>query len=156
MDDYLSKPLRMDELAPMLEKWLPQPEPKVSPGGPEPTAARVDAPVDTALPIWTRATLTELVGDNPDMHKRLLDKFLINAARQVAEITVAATAHDTAIVAEVAHPLKSSARSVGALRLGELCQRLETAGRAGDVPTCSALAAGLTAAFAAATDAIAG
>jgi CheY-like chemotaxis protein len=23
MDDYLSKPLRMTELAPMLEKWLP-------------------------------------------------------------------------------------------------------------------------------------
>ena len=28
MDDYLSKPLRMIELSPMLNKWLPQAQPK--------------------------------------------------------------------------------------------------------------------------------
>ena len=154
MDDYLSKPLRMDELAPMLEKWLPQPEPKVSPGGPEPTAARFDAPVDTALPIWTRATLTGLVGDNPAMHRRLLEKFLTNAEKQVAAIIAAAESDDSTALADVAHPLKSSARSVGALRLGELCQRLEDAARAGDVPTCSALADGLEVAFDLASTAI--
>ena len=148
MDDYLSKPLRMDELAPMLETWLPQPEPKVSPGGPEPTAVRFDAAVDTALPIWNPATLTELVGDNPGVHKRLLEKFLTNAEKQVTAIIAAAGSDDCTALADVAHPLKSSARSVGALRLGELCQRLETAGRAGDVSTCRSLTDGLAAAFA--------
>jgi HPt (histidine-containing phosphotransfer) domain-containing protein len=148
MDDYLSKPLRMDELAPMLEKWLPQPELKVSPGGPEPTAVRFDAAVDTALPIWSPATLTGLVGDNPAMHRRLLEKFLTNAEKQVAAIIAAAGSDDCTALADVAHPLKSSARSVGALRLGELCQRLETAGRAGDVSTCRSLTDGLAAAFA--------
>jgi HPt (histidine-containing phosphotransfer) domain-containing protein len=138
----------------MLEKWLPQPEPKVSPGGPEPTAARFDAPVDTALPIWTRATLTGLVGDNPAMHRRLLEKFLTNAEKQVAAIIAAAESDDSTALADVAHPLKSSARSVGALRLGELCQRLEDAARAGDVPTCSALADGLEVAFDLASTAI--
>ena len=127
MDDYLSKPLRMHELAPMLEKWIPV--------------------IDSTPPIWNPDTLTELVGDNPAMHKRLLDKFLINAEKQMAEITVAAATNDTATLAGVAHTLKSSARSVGALALGELCQRLETAARAGDAQACSALVAGLAATF---------
>ena len=43
----------------------------------------------------------------------------------------------------LAHTLKSSARSVGALSLGELCEQLETAGLAGDTSTCQALAARL-------------
>jgi CheY-like chemotaxis protein/HPt (histidine-containing phosphotransfer) domain-containing protein len=130
MDDYLSKPLRMKELAAALDKWLPLKH--------------------ASLPAWSAATLTELVGDNPAMHRRLLDKFLINATVQVTEITAAAAASDTTTLAGIAHTLKSAARSVGALALGELCQRLETAGRAGDANQCSALAAGLATAFAAA------
>jgi len=41
----------------------------------------------------------------------------------------------------VAHKLKSAARSVGALVLGQLCQQIETAGQAGDSAACQALIA---------------
>jgi HPt (histidine-containing phosphotransfer) domain-containing protein len=136
MDDYLSKPLRMKELAAALDKWLPLNH--------------------ASLPAWSAATLTELVGDNPGMHKRLLGKFLVNATVQVTDITAAAAASDTATLAGIAHTLKSAARSVGALALGELCQRLETAGRTGDANACSELAAGLQSEFAAASTAISG
>jgi len=128
MDDYLSKPLRMQELAPMLAKWLP-----------------------LSAPIWTAASLHALVGDNPAMHKRLLGKFLPNATQQVSDIMAACGAGDTSAVAAVAHPLKSSARSVGALALAELSQALEAAGRAGDTAQCRQLATGLDAALQAAT-----
>jgi HPt (histidine-containing phosphotransfer) domain-containing protein len=105
---------------------------------------------DKDLAIWNPASLTALVGNNPAMHRRLLVRFLASAQTQVAEITTAAVAGDTATLAGVAHTLKSAARSVGALRLGELCQGLESAGRAGDVGRCSAMAAGLEAVLAAA------
>ena len=136
MDDYLSKPLRMKELAPMLDKWLPQPF-----SSPD-------------FPVWNPITLSELVGDNPGMHKRLLGKFLLSAEKQVAQIVAGAAASDTATVGGAAHTLKSSARSVGALALGELCQAIEAAGHAGDAHTCSALAQGMPQTFAAATQAI--
>ena len=144
MDDYLSKPLRMQELRAKLDKWLPL-------NLVSQRAETVDAAVDdNTHPVWNPATLTELVGDNPAMHQRLLGKFLVNAQKQVDEIMRAAAANDTKTMADVAHALKSAARSVGALALGELCQQLEAAGRVGDVARCSALVAGLANQFAAA------
>ena len=157
MDDYLSKPLRMKDLATVLDKWLPLPTGAHAEAPDLQSPAPVgDSAQDATLPVWNPATLTELMGDNPAMHKRLLDKFLTNAEQQVAEITAAALARDTATLAGLAHTLKSAARSVGALALGELCQNLETAGRAGDDNQCRALAAGLQAAFAAAAAEISG
>jgi HPt (histidine-containing phosphotransfer) domain-containing protein len=77
------------------------------------------------------------------MHQRLLGKFLKNTDKQVAAILSAAAAGDANTVAGIAHTLKSAARSVGALALGELCQVLETAGRLGDAGKCGILTAGL-------------
>jgi len=138
MDDYLSKPLRLKEVGPMLAKWLPS------------------APVDSPAPatVWDASALRKLVGDNPAMHRCLLEKFLLNAHAQVAAMGSAATGGEPAKLTEVAHTLKSAARSVGALALGELCQALETAGRAGDLTTCGALTRQLEPVFSAAAQAI--
>jgi CheY-like chemotaxis protein/HPt (histidine-containing phosphotransfer) domain-containing protein len=147
MDDYLSKPLRMHELRDKLQQWLPQSNPPSVQ-----SAASPDAAADHGtLPVWNLATLTELLGDNPAMHQRLLGKFLINAQKQVDQIMLAASTQDTKTMADVAHALKSAARSVGALALGELCQHLEAAGRAGEAAKCNAMVAGLACEFAAAT-----
>ena len=115
-----------------------------------------NAPDDTVpeLAVWNDTTLGELVGDNPAMHRRLLGRFLLNAEGQVSDIEGAATAGELERLATAAHTLKSAARSVGALALGELCQSLENAGRAGDGLGCSALATRLSPAFAAAAQAI--
>ena len=143
MDDYLCKPLRLKELGPMLCKWLPLDR-----------AVKTELPINTPqdaapalLPVWDATMLGELVGDNPAMHKRLLEKFLINANEQVLTISVAATEGATDTLAGVAHTLKSAARSVGALVLGELCQAMEAAGKANDGPTCTTLAQRLPLAF---------
>ena len=157
MDDYLAKPLRMNELAAMLDKWLPLSAtglPSLAgqlantrrndeAGGQRLQGAQTyDAP---DAPIWNPATLTELIGNNPAKQQRLLEKFLQHAQQQVSAILAAATASDTDALTDVAHTLKSAARSVGALRLGELCQRLEMAGRVGDATRCRVQVASLAA-----------
>ena len=50
-------------------------------------------------------------------------------------------------LAEVAHPLKSAARAVGAFALGELCQRIETAANDRDSAVSFALTAGISCTF---------
>ena len=142
MDDYLSKPLRMKELAPMLTKWLPQAKTPHAQVGIEVIAAQAE------LPVWNATTLAELVGDSPGIHRRLLGKFLINAREQVAGIELAAATNDLKAIVDIAHPLKSAARSVGALWLGELCQEIETSAHDGDGVTCYARVDGLALAFA--------
>ena len=161
MDDYLSKPLRLAELGPMLAKWMPAgqadaqsdvPTPALAP---EPSGHDPRADTTTSdFAIWDSTTLNDLVGDNPAMHKRLLAKFLVNAQEQLIAIGVAAEAGDANGAAAVAHTLKSAARSVGALALGELCQAIETVGANGDTQACVMLTKQLPAAFAAAEQAI--
>jgi CheY-like chemotaxis protein len=152
MDDYLSKPLRLTELGPMLVKWMPHAitpwlNAEQLPASPDQPGLEAEGPgavQDDALPVWNPDTLTELVGDNPAMHRRLLEKFLLNAELQVTQITATAASSDTTTLAGVAHTLKSAARSVGALALGEVCQKLESAGNAADAAACSALALALS------------
>jgi len=154
MDDYLSKPLRLAELAPMLEKWLPLPAgleeiAKMVQDAPEVIASNAVLTSATGIfDIWNCNTLSELVGDNDSLHRRLLEKFLLNASHQVIRIEAQALAGDATQAANVAHMLKSAARSVGALALGELCQQIETAGLTNEAAHCAALATGLASAFA--------
>jgi CheY-like chemotaxis protein/HPt (histidine-containing phosphotransfer) domain-containing protein len=154
MDDYLSKPLRLQELASMLQKWLPVNDRQ------DHGALAADSPTMIsavpALPIWDAARLSDLVGDNMSINQTLLEKFLVAAGSQVSEIGVAAAARDFKTVAALAHKLKSAARSMGALALGELCQQMEAAGDADEAPAAFALTQQLPAAFAVARRAIEG
>jgi CheY-like chemotaxis protein len=138
MDDFLSKPLRLTELSAMLAKWLKMPDD--IPHVPDTAATSQDFTRDTtAFDIWNPNTLHEFVGDNHDMHRRLLTKFLINAKGQMATMQAAAKTSDLTQLGNTAHTLKSSARTVGALALGELCQALETAAHAGLSDVCTTL-----------------
>jgi signal transduction histidine kinase/CheY-like chemotaxis protein len=160
MDGYLSKPLRMHELAEMLDQWLPLvstgPDAVAATGDTEPPNsehAETAAPGAT-LAVWDAGTLKALVGDNTALHRRLMSKFLVNARQQVAQAQSANAAQDLEQLAGVVHTLKSAARSVGALALGELCQGLETAARDADAAACDAMLTGLEPAFAVAAHAI--
>jgi len=99
--------------------------------------------------VWDDKALTRMVGNNPAMHRRLFDKFLHGSEEFVAIIISAAAEKNLATVAEVAHKMKSSARTVGALQLGELCEQLETSAKSGDVDLVILHAAGLELVFAA-------
>lgn len=149
MDDYLAKPLRLSDLGNKLAKWLPLKQPKVVPepfNVARPASVPVEQPAAADV-VWDAGTLTRMVGDHPEMHRRLLDKFLSGAEEQVAAMISAVAAGDIDVVVGVAHKMKSAARTVGALQLGHLCQELESAGRAGDMDTINLRTAGLGVAF---------
>jgi len=124
MDDYLSKPARLADLKVMLEKWLPAAA-ESGPELPAPVASSDhQGPVDVSV-------LEALVGDDPQVIREFLQDFRISAAKAAAELKRACAAGVAAEVSAEAHKLKSSARSVGALALGELCAKLEAAGKIG-------------------------
>jgi HPt (histidine-containing phosphotransfer) domain-containing protein len=138
MDDYLTKPLRLQALGAMLAKWLLPIKSAVT----ESTLIAAGALPESSTGIfddWNSNTLNSLVGDNPELQRSLLSRYLNQAHKQVIDITAAVSTADLDQVQTLSHTLKSAARSVGALRLGEHCQQLETGAQAGNTAICDAL-----------------
>jgi CheY-like chemotaxis protein len=138
MDDFLAKPLRIHALGLMLAKWLPHPD-HLESASDTVAASAYAIRAESLFDIWNPDTLGQLVGDNPAMHRRLLDKFLLQAQHQVQALCAARDSAELAPIQEGAHALKSAARTVGALRLGAHCQELEQAAHDRDATTCQAL-----------------
>ena len=127
MDGYLSKPVQLAYLKETLEKWLP-------PANPSPDLPATNATVAAKTAMMARpvdiSILEGLVGNDPAVINECLQSFRASATKTAAELNSAYHAGLTAEVAVAAHKLKSSARSVGALVLGELCAGMEEAGSA--------------------------
>ncbi len=119
MDDYMSKPVQLAKLEAMLKKWLPVF--LESESVPQSSHDPVDAGV-----------LKALVGDDEAMIRDFLRDFRATMVKTAVELRTAYADGQSATMRALAHKLKSSARSVGALALGELCAEIELSGRAGD------------------------
>lgn len=140
MDDYLSKPVQLTILKGVLEKWLPAVAAKTSDVGralPAVEKMRRAEP-DLQLPVDINV-LKKLVGDDKTIIAEFLHDFRISAGKIAAELRIAYTRGDTMATGAAAHKLKSSARSVGAMALGELCAEMELAGKAGQHEKLAAL-----------------
>jgi CheY-like chemotaxis protein/HPt (histidine-containing phosphotransfer) domain-containing protein len=116
MDDYLSKPIRMDQLAAALERVRPS-------GSMTAAADSVDASMFQQL----RATLGEAGATE------LRDMFLAEAPKLVASLYEAVDRADGDGLHRAAHTLKSNAATFGASELERLARCVEEAGRA-DAP----------------------
>jgi CheY-like chemotaxis protein/HPt (histidine-containing phosphotransfer) domain-containing protein len=124
MDDYLSKPVQLVNLKAMLEKWLS--------GADQPPAIQTTlAPAAISTPVDVNV-LKVLVGEDDATIRDFLHDFRISAAKIAVDLRTACATEQATDVSDLAHKLKSSARSVGALVLGELCAEMEKSGKAGD------------------------
>jgi PAS domain S-box-containing protein len=135
MDAYLSKPMRMEDLTPLLARWLPR-----SVTGTIPTSMNPPLAVNPErLNVWNSAALGERVGNDSSTQHRLLKQFLVRAEIQVATISRTTVNAEYETVRNTAHALKSVAHMVGAVLLGELSDDIETAAIENDTKKCLAL-----------------
>lgn len=138
---YITKPLRYQELYAAIDtvlgvKTLPLPlkaglsdgtSMERLPGEATSRPASVDA-VDVGV-------LEGLIGNDPAAIREFQNSFRISAANIALELNAACNACQPDQAGRQAHKLRSSAHTVGALRLGKLCAEMEAAGRAGSVET---------------------
>ena len=137
MDDYLSKPIRTEELAAALARSAPaardgDPDLRDAKALDDSTPATGDGDV---LDPAALAQLRETAGD-ASLMRELIDAFLQNAPRLVGELA----GDEADEVRRAAHTLKSNARTFGATDLADLCQRLEERARTGELDGAGELA----------------
>jgi PAS domain S-box-containing protein len=117
MDDYLSKPIRVDELSGALARCRP---------------VRAEEALDHAA---LEALVSSLGGGEEarDAVRELVDTFLEDADTQMATLRGAVERGDADTARRAAHTLKSNGATFGAGPFAELCRKLEELGRAGDL-----------------------
>jgi PAS domain S-box-containing protein len=66
---------------------------------------------------------------HPDMLCKVIDKYLTSSRQLIETMRLAVPQHDAAALHRMAHSLKSSSATLGALRLAALCKEAEAMGR---------------------------
>ncbi len=133
MDDYLSKPIRPEELARVLTKWL-SPQTPSTPIQPE---TAISTPLPTPSPSTDQSavnlqTLKELENQGGrEFLQTMIQRFVEDALHCVTLIEQALDTHDVATIQEAAHGLKGISRNMGAEALAQVAVDLEIACKAG-------------------------
>jgi CheY-like chemotaxis protein/HPt (histidine-containing phosphotransfer) domain-containing protein len=141
IDDYLTKPLKLVLLQQAIEQWLAPAQHVAQPGHTESadSADSTDTPQETAVMEPARtcdfssvvdlSVLRAIVGDDNETVQALLVEYVECSAALAVQLREHLGARRAEQAAAVAHKLKSSSRSIGALALGELCARIESDAR---------------------------
>jgi HPt (histidine-containing phosphotransfer) domain-containing protein len=98
--------------------------------------------------VWDESVLARMVGDAPALQRELIESFFTHSVKTLSEVRLAFDKREARALARAAHKLKSAARAIGALELGELAARLEAAGNNADWAATAAAYWALDAAWA--------
>lgn len=148
MNDFIAKPVDVETLFSTIAKWLPdkdaggtQDGPSIKPqpetmddSGPgerieDIASQRPGRPSPVGGSAIDPRALSTVFGDADEAIAGLLNSFITQTEEIITLIEAGCAEGDAAKVSFQAHKLKSSARTVGANSLSDLCFELEVAGR---------------------------
>src|SRR5882724_1134429 len=138
MDDHLAKPFRLEQLAVLLDHWIPLDEPGLL------AAAEPLSPPDRGAPagpgILDPARLELLYQlerkTGEPVVRPLAEVFPANAAHHLAAMRQALAERRPRLLEEAAHALKGGAANLGAVQLATECAALETLARQQALDLC--------------------
>jgi signal transduction histidine kinase/DNA-binding response OmpR family regulator len=120
MDDYVTKPVRSEELQQTLQRHLAQ-------TAQEPSGVAADTAVHLAGDVELIARVRELEQEvGPAAMQELIGEFLNETARSLEKLENALRSADSSSAVEMLHNLVDCSANVGAVRMAEICTRLES------------------------------
>lgn len=140
MNDYLAKPINRAQLTAALARYLQapaEPDAGATAGQPATDSATAHAERRTLMlfdPGVVQSLPMVADGSNPGFADRVLEMFVDSAGKLLAGFAEAADMGDAPTMQRVAHTLKSSAATVGALALAEQARQIEMHLRSGEAP----------------------
>jgi PAS domain S-box-containing protein len=124
MNDYLSKPVKIDSLESVLKKWVPVVVPAAEASrldAAEAPAANVPVLDHELLETWRSLSNSS----NEDFLAEIIEMFLCNTPKMIHELQEAVALGDYAKLKALAHKMKGSSANLGACRLAMVCSDLE-------------------------------
>jgi CheY-like chemotaxis protein len=128
MDDYVAKPISLDDLRRALGQCRPLDSHTAEQGLTGEEATPRD-PLDHGVLDQLREDL-----DDAAALRQVVAAFLERTPSMLTELRDAAARGDTAAILAAAHAVKGTSATLGALALSEQCAELERLARAGDMP----------------------
>jgi two-component system, sensor histidine kinase and response regulator len=137
MDDYVSKPVKIEELRKVIER---RKEMKVVTNAEETPSTAADPPASEIVDANALAALRELDMDGDSgILTQLIQVFLENTPMLISDARRAIGQGTAADVTRVAHTLKGSCANFGATRLRVVCAKLEQLAGGGSIHGAGAL-----------------
>jgi CheY-like chemotaxis protein/HPt (histidine-containing phosphotransfer) domain-containing protein len=125
MDDYVSKPVRMEDLARALERY-PQTKAKEMPQDRSQGDGAIGPAEAVAFAQNVRSHLRGMLGDDdPAVVDALIEAYLTDVSDQVAAIEQSLDEQDVARLKRAAHTLKSTSGLMNHTDLAEVCAAME-------------------------------
>ena len=122
MNDYLSKPVHVKQLAAMLERWLP------------------DAAKEAHIPaVFDRASFLARAMDDVDFARQLIAAFSQDMPVQIDRLALAVEGKVSGQAGAMAHRIKGAAANMSGEILCGTAAAMEAAGKAGDAATLELL-----------------
>lgn len=151
MDDYLSKPFKMEDFKSKLAEWLPvlDEEDELSKDRQKQTGRTRQSNKTSGTKVKAKrkkkiekekkaerkgrkdksaidlSTLQDIFGDDTDTINTILVEFLPVADEIIQDIVTGMEQDSLDLVREASHKLKSAARGVGASKLATICEKIE-------------------------------
>ncbi|NER04998.1 MAG: response regulator [Okeania sp. SIO3C4] len=151
MDDYISKPVKVEALQEVLESWgeiilckksstaqLQQSEETSSPPSPTPEVEEVSSSPSVMVEVIENIREEVQIEGEGDIVTELIDLFIEDSLEQLLAIKEAIDNSATEALRESAHALKGSCGNLGVVRLAEISATLEQKARAGTITKAEA------------------
>ncbi|MEP6936013.1 MAG: response regulator [Nitrospirota bacterium] len=146
MDDYLAKPVKLEQLQAMLARWSPS---QATPAEPEPPVPVSAAPRDPGEDCVDAAMLADVrqLDRSCGLLSTLITHFIADGPTRLAALEDALQQGDAGALARVAHELNGASGNLGVRRMRQLCIELQALGKAKDLTKAGALLAQLVCEF---------
>ncbi len=127
MDDYLSKPLRADDLFTMIQRLTSQARPSPA------KLPATDSSAALVNDVFDYATSVQQVGDDAELLAQLVAVFIEQLPKLLHPLATAVASADAKAIRQSAHALTSSVSVISATRAKNLARKLEMMGLNSDL-----------------------
>ncbi|WP_414530883.1 response regulator [Nodularia chucula] len=125
MNDYIAKPIKLENLALALSKCQPRNIPLLI----DTKGKKEQTIIDTEI----LNSLRDMMSGDEAAFKQLVNCYLTVTPKCIQNIKTSQAVKDAEGLWQAAHTLKSSSASMGAITLSQICQQLEAKGKSGDL-----------------------